>query len=556
MFPAGAFLADYAIAWWVLVPLFFLVEVLVVHIDLQRDTQTISLSEVPIVVGLFLVPSWGLVAAQLAGGFVALAFHRRQVPVKIAFNLAQFAAVTTVAIIVFRALAPAVNDPVGPQSWIAALCATVAADLVAVGLLTAVFAIAEGDRSREDLAGFIRFGFMGAVANTGLGMLAVVLFVREPVATALLVVPVSVTIVAYRGYWSEHRRREHLEFLYGSMQRLNSAVDFEMAVTQLLHDAREVFHAGVAGVVLVPIHEGARPTRSVIGENGDVETLTEVDLDLDVVLGDRNRPVVHTAGSASPRLLLGRRVSDAITIQLEGEGAPIGMLVVADRVSDDGRFSGADLDLLKTYATHAGVALENRQLQSSIGELARENDELAVRALHDPLTQLPNRILFQDRVDRALIVTDGRTAYAAVLFIDLDDFKGVNDTYGHAAGDLVLSAVADRLRSVLRPGDTASRFGGDEFAVLLADLAQPEEANLVADRLRTVLHRPVSGPDGQIPVGASIGIAVSLCGATTAAVLLDEADARMYEVKFAGKALRPAVPEAGTPATNPSRMTV
>ena len=106
--------------------------------------------------------------------------------------------------------------------------------------------------------------------------------------------------------------------------------------------------------------------------------------------------------------------------------------------------------------------------------------ELERRALHDPLTGLANRVLFQDRLSHALARREGSVA---VMFLDLDDFKTVNDAYGHAAGDTVLNAVADALRTATRPEDTVARLGGDEFAILLADSPERYQAGLVAGRL-------------------------------------------------------------------------
>ncbi len=270
----GVFAEDYAVPWWSLIPLFVLVEVTVVHIDLQRETQTISLSEVPVVLGLFLVTPQGLVAAQIIGSFLALAIHRRQTPVKLAFNLAQFALVTSIAVLIFRGIAPPLGD-IGPFAWISAGLATVFADFVAIAVLHAVIGIVDGRTALPGLRAFVGFGLVCAVANTALGLLGVVLVAKQPVGGVLLAVPVVVTIAAYRGYWAEHRRRQHLEFLYGSMRRLGGARDFDGAVAQLLLDAREVFRSGTAAVVLMPTGSNGLPWRGVVGPDGAVAPLRE-----------------------------------------------------------------------------------------------------------------------------------------------------------------------------------------------------------------------------------------------------------------------------------------
>lgn len=529
---AEVFVEDHAIPWWSLIPIFVVVEILVVHVDLQRETQTISLSELPIVLGLFLVDPLHLVLAQVLGSFIALALHRRQAPVKLAFNLAQFALVTAVAIVVFRALAPPAGD-IGPFAWISAALATMAADVVAVLALNIVIGLVDGSTALPGLKAFVGFGFACTVANTALGLLALVLLVEAPIAGVLLMVPVAVTIVAYRGYWAEHRRREHLEFLYDSMRRLGGAPDFDGAVVQLLRDAREVFRSGTALVVLTPVEPGGLATRAAVTADGTVDPLREITLETELLTAGDGEPITHVAGALLPRLLAGRAVPHSITVQLTGEHGPVGVLLITDRRTEIGGFTAADRALLRTYATHAGVALENRRLQRFLGELSRANTELATQALHDPLTQLPNRVLFVDRVSHALTQREDSAAHVGVLFVDLDDFKSINDNHGHAAGDQVLMAFAERLRACLRPGDTAARFGGDEFAVLLCDIAGADEAQVVAGRLLEALRQPVVAAGTPFRVRASVGIAVGRCGGgATADSLIKAADGAMYEVKF------------------------
>ena len=541
----GIFAEDYGIPWWSLIPLFVLVEVTVVHIDLQRETQTISLSEVPVVLGLFLVTPQGLVAAQIIGSFLALAIHRHQTPVKLAFNLAQFALVTSIAVLIFRGIAPPLGD-IGPFAWISAGVATLLADFVAIAVLHARIGIVDGRKALPGLRAFVGFGLICTAANTALGLLGVVLVAKQPVGGILLAVPVVVTIAAYRGYWAQRRRREHLEFLYGSMRRLGGARDFDGAVAQLLLDVRHVFRAGTAAVVLMPTEPGGLPSRSVVGPDGAVAPLRATMLDPTLLAEGDGEPIAHAAGALLPKLLVGRPITNAISVQLQGEQGPVGVLVVADRLSEVGGFTAADRTLLRTHATHAGVALENRRLQRSIGELARVNDELAARALHDALTQLPNRVLFLDRVNQALLQREDASAHVGVLFVDLDDFKGINDTLGHAAGDQVLVAVAERLRACLRPGDTAARLGGDEFAVL-CQISSPDEINTVASRLLDALLQPVKAEGTPIRVRASIGSAVGRCGGESdAATLIAAADAAMYDVKFGDRSPAPPGPTNGT----------
>jgi diguanylate cyclase (GGDEF)-like protein/PAS domain S-box-containing protein len=167
-----------------------------------------------------------------------------------------------------------------------------------------------------------------------------------------------------------------------------------------------------------------------------------------------------------------------------------------------------------------------------VTERKRLEHQLTHQAFHDPLTGLANRALFIDRVNHASQRRDdGRRV--AVLFMDLDDFKTINDSLGHVAGDLVLRAVSERLRAALRPEDTVARLGGDEFAVLL-EHADPEVARAVADRLLEALDAPFEIGGRQVRIGASIGAAFAADGGNADA-LLRNADVAMYTAKGRGK---------------------
>jgi diguanylate cyclase (GGDEF)-like protein/PAS domain S-box-containing protein len=160
--------------------------------------------------------------------------------------------------------------------------------------------------------------------------------------------------------------------------------------------------------------------------------------------------------------------------------------------------------------------------------------QLSHRAFHDELTGLANRALFLDRMDHALRVSRPELDPVVVLFVDLDDFKSVNDALGHGVGDQMLRSIADRIRQVAGSGDTPARLGGDEFALLLEDRGGVDRAIDVAERLLESLRAPVTLAGYDLTVLASVGVAVAAPGMTTAGLLRD-ADIAMYEAKRAGK---------------------
>lgn len=166
-----------------------------------------------------------------------------------------------------------------------------------------------------------------------------------------------------------------------------------------------------------------------------------------------------------------------------------------------------------------------------ISERKRAEERLAYQAFHDPLTDLPNRALFMDRLHHALARTSRREERTSVLFLDLDRFKVINDSLGHEAGDRLLQMVARRLQANIRFGDTAARLGGDEFTILLEDITGLEEAITVAERIGAALRKPYMIEGREIVVSASIGITISRRDHFEALDFLREADIAMYQAK-------------------------
>ncbi len=189
------------------------------------------------------------------------------------------------------------------------------------------------------------------------------------------------------------------------------------------------------------------------------------------------------------------------------------------------------------YVVYDSNATPVRMLGSMMDVTERKSleDQLTHQALHDPLTKIANRALFKNRVDHALTKLARSNTTLAVLFLDLDNFKAINDSLGHAAGDKLLVCVAERLQDCLRDADTAARLGGDEFAVLVEAMLRPDEAVVIAERILSVFCQPFVIDGKEIFVGTSIGIAPSSRGALVSEELLRNADLAMYLAKSQGK---------------------
>jgi len=240
-------------------------------------------------------------------------------------------------------------------------------------------------------------------------------------------------------------------------------------------------------------------------------------------VADRRLVVMHDY-SHHPRAMpffSERGCQAAMAAPLYESGRVMGCLVVF--TSRTGRrYSENEQQLLATYAEHASVAVT----------AARSLDEAVHRAFHDTLTGLPNRGLFLDRLAQTARRAERTQSAVAVLFMDLDGFKRVNDDLGHQAGDQVLFEVARRLLGCLRPADTAARFGGDEFAVLLEGLNSESDAALVASRIMGALNEPLVLHGRRVSLSASIGIALRHSADDD---LMRNADLAMYRAKSRGK---------------------
>ncbi len=184
------------------------------------------------------------------------------------------------------------------------------------------------------------------------------------------------------------------------------------------------------------------------------------------------------------------------------------------------------------------ASLFDRQMRERTGLLAesleKANDKLLQAALHDPLTQLPNRMLLQDRIEQSIEKARRRGHGLAVMFCDLDGFKAVNDAYGHQLGDRLLVRMSERVSSLLRPQDTFARLGGDEFVIVLA-VDEPDDAVVVAERIIAAVAEPFLIDAAELQVSASLGIALYPDDGATERELMAHADAAMYHTKDGGR---------------------
>jgi diguanylate cyclase (GGDEF)-like protein len=333
----------------------------------------------------------------------------------------------------------------------------------------------------------------------------------------------------------QREQREHVEFLYESMRATQGAPEYGLAVGQLLVAARRLLRAEYAEILLLPASENEGPLRSVSGAEGellmhpeerfaseDAAAFREVASTRSAMLLTRRR-----AAHAFDAFLRSRGLEDAIVGPLRGEDRTFGLLVVGERLGDVSTFVETDAELFETFAGHASILLENGRLEHSLAQVTQLKEQLRHQAYHDALTSLPNRVHMLEAIEYELEEGAGPTA---VLYLDLDRFKTVNDTWGHSAGDELLSQFARRLETAVRAQDLAARIGGDEFAVLVRD-ADSEAAIAATRRMLEELDGTYTLSCGDVACHVSVGIAVGTSGDATAEDLLRNADIAMYSVK-------------------------
>ncbi|MDG4825209.1 sensor domain-containing diguanylate cyclase [Asanoa sp. WMMD1127] len=230
----------------------------------------------------------------------------------------------------------------------------------------------------------------------------------------------------------------------------------------------------------------------------------------------------HELQSRMLRLLGPRTVHASMAAPVHDSGVATGALVVAS-CDPHRRYGPADEQTLSAFAENVSLAL------TDANTLVRMR-----QAHHDPLTGLASRGLFLEQLSQQLAIRDGDGRALAVLFLDLDRFKDINDSLGHAAGDELLTLTAGRITAQLRAGDTASRFGGDEFAVMLARVDGPHDAAAVARRIVSALAEPMRVGERWLRVGVSVGVALSGTDGHDPTELVARADLAMYEAKNRG----------------------
>lgn len=523
-----------SINWIVLAACFAIAERFVVNLHFKSEAGTFSLLELPLIFGLLFAPPvqlWGAVA--LGTGF-SLAILRRQPPVKVVFNVANLTLRASIAMLILSALLGDA-DPMSPRGWLAVLAAALLSSLIEVQLIGFVIALSEGGRNNARLMSMTIFSTVVAFSNTLQALIAAIVITAEPRAIFLLIGSASMLFAAYRAYVSERDQRERVEFLYDSTRSLRQSEEMSNAVAVLLEEAASMFRASLVELIVFPSPDSDdEALRFLTADGTTVASAVEDDVDRCHAVAEQTAtPMLVDMSLASVEVLEHVRsigVNDALIGTLRSERRPIGLLVIGDRLGSVTSFTIEDLRLFENLVEQSAVALENDQLEQALVRLRELESELSHKASYDHLTGLANRMLFTSQL--ADVIDRDRPAVGDIhlLYIDLDDFKPVNDRFGHSVGDELLRQVAKRIRNAAGEHNLAARLGGDEFAVLLVDSADPDG---VAQRIINDLSAPFTLGEEEVRIGASVGIADDVTGGVDG--LVHFADLAMYRAKQRGK---------------------
>ena len=326
---------------------------------------------------------------------------------------------------------------------------------------------------------------------------------------------------------ADQREAAHLRH-QASLARFGQAALDKRAPQELIDQAIETVVEGLGADAVVYVEPGPQPGELVlragvgaIGTGGGSRVMAcGAGNAVEMALAS-SEPFVGS-GSALP-FAWALRLGSAAVVAVRGDNTVRGALCALSQRED--AYWAEELGFLRTAATLLSTGLQRIDTERRLAFLAQ----------FDPLTGLANRMLLADRFAQLIEGAKRRDAPLGVLFVDLDDFKLVNDRLGHSAGDALLCEVAQRLQAAVRSGDTVARISGDEFAIVLADLARPDDAAVVAQKILERLAQPVALAGEQTFVTASIGIAAFPGNGDNAEALLGAADAAMYRSKQAGR---------------------
>ena len=550
-----------------------------------NHVESIALDEVLLVpVLLMLAPVQALLV--VGAGSVAGSIALRRAPLKLAFNLAQMVFATAIAVWTVRGLGAELSSSPGFKDALIGMVGALVITTTTALCVRSMVAYATGAPIMPLLASIFDPAPAWAGAVT-LGGVAAISVGASP-ASAILILGLVVFVArAYSLSVTELSARRQAERLQQAIASLRSHTDPELVEQDLLRAARDLLAVGNAAIVdedeIDPPHSFSAPLKmgqrlridgrrggngpweereratlvALAGVAGDVlrsaeviarlRTITNsqsegvIALDMNTKITFANPAAVQMLNVRRDSELLGHLIQDKLVLRQRRKPIDFADMVAKQVMTQDadatlGPPDGDTLDIaysitpLRAEGAHVGAVLVLRD----VTERRAFQDELTRRALHDELTGLPNRRLLLERLDHAMARSGASGLQHGLLFLDLDRFKLVNDSYGHMIGDKLLIQVSNRLLSGLSPADSVARMSGDEFVILVEDANDLDTMTRVAERLLHILQEPFEVDSHHIFMSASIGVGLTREGQGRDETLA-MVDAAAYAAKAAGR---------------------
>ncbi len=434
----------YHIPWPALALLFYLAELAVVHYQFRRDAHSFSMSEVPLIAGLFFMEPIPLILAQAAGTLVVLTVHRRLPAVKVGFNLTQFALQTGAAALVFR-LVVAMGEPLGPAGWIGALLAGLIALLVADLLINAAIRLSGGRLDRTQMLEVLLHSAVAAAMNVVLGLAAVTILATAPASAWLALAPPLVLFVAYRAYMAQREEGGRLQSLYEATRALHRSPQIESALVASAEQAVGMFDVEIAEIYLFPDPGKEKSYLTAMGPEGRRVVMRPCDLDLRsgawprLVDDGRSLLVASFADAHLPRPDAAEYPArEAAVVPLAGPHGPIGAFLVANRLGDVSSLGPDDLRLLEALGSQVAVSLENGRLEDSLAQLTELKEQLeALIASKDQFVASVSHELRTPLTAIFGLSHELRNNRVTLSTTELDEFIGVIASQSSELSDLI-----------------------------------------------------------------------------------------------------------------------
>jgi diguanylate cyclase (GGDEF)-like protein len=489
--------------------------------DAADGSYIVSVATIPHMAGALLLPP--PLAAGLAGvGMLVDEVRSRRTSARLIFNVA-----STTLTVGFTSLAASLLGLAGSQLGNGSTLEMFQFLLVAATyyasnalIVAGVGAIAGQKPFRAVLMANARFTAPAELVVTVIGGLGAFIWVKNPYWLPIGLCPAAISQLTLRYIAASSRKTTQLVALDRLGQDLSATLTLEEVASAL--ETHVMSQRGVEGQFL-HLADGSIARAGGLATSAGARAVA-LRLIAEV---QSSGSLVRVADAARGEAWLDAIDVGArswLALPLRGGGVPTGYLGLVAR--EPYVFSDEDMQFFTLVGERVAAALEN----------ARRAAELSRMAYHDSLTGLPNRALLVDRLEHTLPRARRRGSAVALLFLDLDNFKVINDSLGHQAGDVLLIEVARRLQTCVREEDTVARLGGGEFTVLVEDVAGEQGARQTADRIAAALRTPLSLDGHEVVVSTSMGIAVSGPGREHAEGLVRAADLAMYEAKAEGKA--------------------